>query len=787
MPLNHGISQKPSQPGAGWPSKLLRYGTESIRRGTFFSSLARWLRARGYPFPMSWEAYRFDAFRRQRRDMLGKLDFSQVRFTGKKGLVSIILPAYNGEAYVREVIDSVLAQTYPDWELIAVNDGSTDSTPAILEAYAGQDARIRVVHQENKKLPGALNTGFSLAKGEFLTWVSCDNRLLPDFLRRLTSDLATHENRDMAYANLDLIGEDGAALLNSQEFIGYQQPFGSQHIFLPVSATELNIIPNNFINSAFLYRDRVSGLLGEYSLQRFTTEDYDYWMRVNALMNLRHADFKTPVYEYRFHPQSLTGQSNELKIKKKQAELMVYDDFRRCFYLTPMVWVLVSAPEISPDFMDKLANQIQRSGQILLTQTRLKQLNLPKFGVPVVLLQIMSAESSQAIHPPAHSPSYLIQAVVQIQTVTPPDHNSLPTAMLVSFPAHHSQTSFHVASRIDLLLAVDTAARARYLERNEPFLLTPPHPALEITVVICTHKLIDPLYACIESIARQDFAQDRYEIIVVNNNPSLEEIDACVQRARLEWFTDRQDQLRLLHCPIPGLSHARNAGMSEASGEIILFIDDDAAATPNLLSKLWQSYNAHPEAGVIGGKILLRDPEPRPAWYRPGWKRFWSHFDPPYETFQAVQRWQDYPWGANWSARREALLAIGGFRSSYGRQGSRLTGGEEVIAARLIQQMGWSIGIEPAAVVRHHVDPARFSLRYVWDAIWSARRTWYQTQTDGYFPMEIGFKHSARRIFNALKSWREESVVKVAFTFLAELATAAWVLKDFLLRLRKPG
>lgn len=81
---------------------------------------------------------------------------------------SIIIPVYNVEKYLRQCLDSVLAQTYPDWEAICVNDGSTDSSPAILKEYADKDKRIKVIHQSNMGVSGARNTGIRESQGDYL-------------------------------------------------------------------------------------------------------------------------------------------------------------------------------------------------------------------------------------------------------------------------------------------------------------------------------------------------------------------------------------------------------------------------------------------------------------------------------------------------------------------------------------------------------------------------------------------------------------------------------------------
>ena len=84
--------------------------------------------------------------------------------------ISIVLPTFNGERYLKSSIHSILSQTFPDWELIIVDDCSTDGTADIIKRYAQSDSRIRVIRNEkNQKLPGSLNIGFSVAKGEYLT------------------------------------------------------------------------------------------------------------------------------------------------------------------------------------------------------------------------------------------------------------------------------------------------------------------------------------------------------------------------------------------------------------------------------------------------------------------------------------------------------------------------------------------------------------------------------------------------------------------------------------------
>lgn len=99
--------------------------------------------------------------------------------------ITVIVPVYKVEPYLHRCVDSILAQTYTDFELILVDDGSPDNCPAICEAYAAKDNRIRVIHQENGGLSAARNTGLDAAKGEYIAFVDSDDVVCETYLERL--------------------------------------------------------------------------------------------------------------------------------------------------------------------------------------------------------------------------------------------------------------------------------------------------------------------------------------------------------------------------------------------------------------------------------------------------------------------------------------------------------------------------------------------------------------------------------------------------------------------------
>lgn len=117
----------------------------------------------------------------------------------RPALVSIIMPVYNGEAFLAQAIDSVLAQRYENWELIIVDDGSTDNTASIIGAYA--DRRILAVSQDNRGQAAALNRGLDLAAGDYITTLDADDWYAPNSLSDRVSFLEQHRRMGAVYGD----------------------------------------------------------------------------------------------------------------------------------------------------------------------------------------------------------------------------------------------------------------------------------------------------------------------------------------------------------------------------------------------------------------------------------------------------------------------------------------------------------------------------------------------------------------------------------------------------------
>lgn len=217
--------------------------------------------------------------------------------------VSIVLPTYNGACYLRDSIESVIAQTLSDWELWIVDDCSTDATGAIAEEYATRDNRIHVIHNTiNRKLPASLNIGFhAAAPSDYLTWTSDDNWYHQTALEEMMAWLDAHPEVPMVCAGVRVVDAEKNFLRRLPIYEDCVMPYG------------------DVVGACFLYRGEVLEIVGDYDENLFCVEDYEYWIRI--LRHYGHIGWIDKVlYSYRWHEASLTQTKRE-RVKRKRTEL----------------------------------------------------------------------------------------------------------------------------------------------------------------------------------------------------------------------------------------------------------------------------------------------------------------------------------------------------------------------------------------------------------------------------------------------------------------------------------
>lgn len=242
-------------------------------------------------------------------------------------LVSIVLPVFNQAYLVEEAIAGVLSQTYQNWELLIVDDGSTDDLVERVRQYLGE-RRVVLLRQPNQRLPAALNHGFARARGELLTWTSADNIMLPAQLERLVAELAAHPEIGLVYSDYWAIGDTGEPLDDA----GWRQHNRDAEIAdlirLPDQVTIENFhrSADNFIGASFLYRRAIADIVGSYADDAFGGEDYDFWLRMHLATEFRHV--AEPLYKYRVHADTLTARAEDLRLFDNINEVLEADRWR---------------------------------------------------------------------------------------------------------------------------------------------------------------------------------------------------------------------------------------------------------------------------------------------------------------------------------------------------------------------------------------------------------------------------------------------------------------------------
>lgn len=222
--------------------------------------------------------------------------------------VTIIVPVYNQEKYIRECVDSILMQDYENLEIIVVDDGSTDSTPDILKSYG---SAIRYIRQANQGAAAALNHGLRLAQGELVAWLSSDDAYMPKKILKQVAKFQEDPTLDLIYTNWIMIDGEGNKIRT------VQVPYPPQERFI------LEMLKYNFINGSSILMRKARCVEANYFDQTLIADvDGDMWFRL--LHNrCKFGHVAEPLLKYRWHTNNLSHNFPVMQNSKDSVRVRV--------------------------------------------------------------------------------------------------------------------------------------------------------------------------------------------------------------------------------------------------------------------------------------------------------------------------------------------------------------------------------------------------------------------------------------------------------------------------------
>jgi glycosyltransferase involved in cell wall biosynthesis len=205
--------------------------------------------------------------------------------------VTVLMPAYNDGKYIHEAISSVLEQSFTDFELLIINDGSTDETEKIIRSF--KDPRIILINKENKGIAAALNTGLNIARADYIARFDADDICYPNRLKIQYDFITNYPQYSVIGSAADYIDADG-------QYIFTHHPAG--HLNEEIQQLKYSVCP--FIHSSVIYKKELIINSGGYNEHAYTYEDHFLW--VNILSNEKACNLSQPLIKVRLNPESVT-------------------------------------------------------------------------------------------------------------------------------------------------------------------------------------------------------------------------------------------------------------------------------------------------------------------------------------------------------------------------------------------------------------------------------------------------------------------------------------------------
>lgn len=451
--------------------------------------------------------------------------------------VSVVMPVYNGEKYLREAIDSIINQTFTDWEFIIVNEyGSSQAATDILAEYAAMDPRIRVIqNKERLRIAESLNVGFRAAKGEYIARMDGDDISSPERLQKQVDYLDKHLDIDICGLKVTMFGEGvwDWRVYYGADYLRCAALFYTPFVHPTVMLRKLSLIENHL----------------EYDPQFYYSEDFDFFVRAAKHLKFDNLPDKD-LYRYRFFSDNATnvGGSQGIAFNKNVLRRTMAEYGLN--FLDEEITLLLPNSFPKSKTADEFLNNLEKL-DLLLKKVFLQKKVQTEYGIDVLF---------QVLH----------------------------RVWLDAFEKNRWQAWAEADDRVSLAIKRGLFNREHFYKVAGYTGNAIPRVSILLPTFNSEEYILDTVY----SLLKQDYPN--FEILVVNEYGSDDRTVECLQ-----MFNDPRIRI-LQNNKKMGLAESLNRGLREAVGEYVARADADDVYPEERLSKQVAFMDENPDVAICG-------------------------------------------------------------------------------------------------------------------------------------------------------------------------------------------
>ena len=484
----------------------------------------------------------------------------------KSPKVSIVIPCYNLGAFVQDAIESVYAQTYKDYEIIVVDDGSTDDrTVKDLQELGKKYPALRIFYKSNSGLPGARNYGVTRAQGEYVVCLDADDKLAPEFLEKTVHKLEEDTSHKVAFVTTWL------------------QEFGERdNVWQTQDFDVIQLLTTNTVHVASLFRKKAWDEVGGYKKGMSRGyEDWEFWLSI-VERGYRWAIVPEPLFLYRIRANSMLSSSKEIHLELYKD---LYDLHEELFKKNARDLTLENALLISS--LRGLVNEkdsLIRSAEAKIADNNatIEDLGSQLISTREELDDMKNSRLMKKAMAVRRAAGRLRGMAFRIKY--------FPRRVL------RKLKSFLPAPVRIVLRRIYVAGRSRYIAARTQITIVANQPLAEkqplLSVIIPFYNRGDTIEETIRSLKNQTFTN--FEVILVDDGSTD---PASIQKAK---EIDKSKALSsVIYQKNQGVAAARNNGINASAGKYIVCLDSDDLLEPTYIEKCLLLMEARPDISLV--------------------------------------------------------------------------------------------------------------------------------------------------------------------------------------------